>query len=431
MATNATKNPSTDDILRDIDELKKQGATIEEALRDLNKPVYKSLGRFHAGEGALSYWDYTAPTQRVGLVPGQFQEYRNAGYAPGYQGDTVFKSWDNFLRTGWTQHKSAEWQAQHASVYKAVQGMSVNTGEDGGFLVMPEYASGILERVYANDLFSRTDNYSVGGNQLVFTRNAEVSRANGSRHGGMRGYWVGEGGTITKSKPTVNQLTLRLKKLAVVVYLTDELIADAGPAAAQYVTRKAAEEFNFMLGDALFNGTGAGQPLGMLNAGALLSIAKETGQAASTIVVENIDKMWARRHVSNGNWAWYHNQDCGPQLDQLAQDVGTGGVPLYRTGNQVAQAAPQTLKGAPRVETEFNATVGTQGDLMLADMSQIVSITKGGISQEASIHVEFLTDQTALRFIMRVDAQPWEASPLTPYKGSNTQASFLALDTRS
>jgi HK97 family phage major capsid protein len=88
---------------------------------------------------------------------------------------------------------------------KAIQGMGVQVGEDGGFLVMPEFASGILERVYWNNLFSQTDNYTVSGNSITFNRNAESSRVNGSRHGGLRGYWGPEGGSLTSSNPKIRQ----------------------------------------------------------------------------------------------------------------------------------------------------------------------------------------------------------------------------------
>ena len=311
-----------------------------------------------------------------------------------------------------------------------MQGMSEQVGADGGFMVYPEFAKGILERVYQNNIWGQTDNYTVGGNSLIFTRNAETSRANGSRHGGVRGYWVAEGGELTKSKPTFKQVALRLKKLAVLVYLTDEVIEDTGTALEDYVTRCAAAEFNFMLGDAVFNANGAGQPLGFLNAGSLVSITKETGQAADTIVAENIDKMWQRRAVG-GSYQWYHNQDCGAQLDSLGFDVGQGGTPLYRQNNSIAQAAPQTLKGVARVETEFNPTVGDQGDIALCDFGQYLTISKGGITQDASIHVEFLTDQTAIRFIMRVDGRPWEDTAITPYKGTNTQSAYIVLDDRA
>jgi HK97 family phage major capsid protein len=49
-----------------------------------------------------------------------------------------------------------------------------------------------------------------------------------------------------------------------------------------------------MLDDAIINGTGAGMPLGVLNAGCLVSVTKESGQKADTIVAENAVKMYHR-----------------------------------------------------------------------------------------------------------------------------------------
>lgn len=396
--------------------------------------------------GTASYWN--AGLLQESIVPGHFNEQFNPeskkgprfkGYAPGYLGanhEGAFRSFGHFLKEGYACKGAAdsEWRKKLDSIYKAVQGMSVEVATDGGFMVAPEHAAGMLERIYQNDIWARTDNYTVAGNSLIFTRNAETSRANGSRHGGLRGYWVAEGGSLTKSKPTTKQVSLRLNKLAVLVYLTEELIQDAGPAVEQLVSRKAADEFNFMLADSVFNGDGTGKPLGFLNGGSKLSIVKESGQAANTIVTENLDKMWARRLgplVSGGTYEWYHNQDCGPQLDRLTQDVGTGGVALYREGGSIASAGPQLIKGVRRNEIEFAATLGTQNDITLADLSQILSISKGGVSQESSIHVEFLTDQTALKFTMRLDAQPWEDTAVTPFKGSNTQSAYMVLDTRA
>ena len=57
---------------------------------------------------------------------------------------------------------------------------------------------------------------------------------------------------------------------------------------------------------------------------------------------------------------------------------------------------------------------------------------KDGIKSDVSIHVEFLTDQSVFRFVIRVDGQPVRASELTPYKGgvNFTQSHFVALEAR-
>lgn len=352
--------------------------------------------------------------------------------ADGYKPWGEFKDFRDFVRSGFEGHQQAHFRDRMHRHFNAVQGMSEGIGSDGGMTVMPEFATGIIDRVYANDLWNRTDNYPVSGNNMTFLANAETSRVAGSRHGGMRGYWLGEGATATKSKPTLREVSIKLQKCGVLVYLTQELLDDTGYALQQYVERKASEEFNFMIGDSLINGTGAGQPLGVLNAPSLVSIAKETGQAGATIVPENVVKMYSRFYAPNlPNMRWYHNQDIGPQMDLMTLGIGAAGIAVYMPPNGLADAPFGTLRGRPLQPTEFNATLGTQGDIIAADLGQVLSISKGGVMQAVSMHVEFLTQQLALLFTLRINARPWETAAITPYKGSNTQSNFVTLDMRA
>ena len=216
--------------------------------------------------------------------------------------------------------------------------------------------------------------------------------------------------------------------------MTDELLADA-PTLSGYLNRVFPDEINFVVGDSLVNGTGAGQPLGILNAPCTVSVAKETGQAAATIVPQNIVKMWARlfRGMASGENSgavWFINQDVNPQLQLMTLGIGTAGVVTYMPPGGLSGKPYATLMGAPIVETEWNATLGTVGDIILADMSQMVSISKSMESAQ-SMHLYFDTDETAYRVTFRLDAQPWWSSALTPFKGSNTQSCFVTLATRS
>lgn len=358
---------------------------------------------------------------------------RKTGYVPAGQ-NAEFKSVNEWIRSGLDGHETPEFrdrQRNHFKALKTVQGMSDGIGSDGGFTVFPEFNTKIFERVYSNDLVGSTDNYAVGGNNMTFLANAETSRVDGSRHGGLRGYWTGEGQTITSSKPTVRNVNIKLQKAAVTVYLTDELIADTSVALEQYVTRKASEEFNFLIGAAIFGGDGVGKPLGVLNAPSLLAITAEIGQATKTVQTENIAKMYARFFAPFvGNAKWYHNQDVQQSLPLMTLGIGAAGVATYMPDGGMASKPNQMLMGLPTQPIEFAKTLGTQGDLVLADLGQILSINKGGVNQAVSMHVEFLTDQIALRFTMRMNAMPWENAPTTPYQGSNTQSSFVALATR-
>lgn len=417
-----------------VESLAKQGASLAEAIGAIEKS-HDDLRKKLDEPDFSAIKDYVSEDREAVLKAMGATKTRRGFVAPkGYTPYGEFKSFGEFIRSGLIAKNwdTTEFRNRCKSHMKAIQGMSEAVGSDGGFTVIPEFATEIYDRVYQNDLFTRTDNYTVSGNNMTFMANSETSRANGSRHGGMRAYWIGEGGTITDSNPGFRRLTMSLQKLAIVVYLTDELLSDTSAALEQYVARKASEEFNFMVGDGIINGTGAGQLQGILSSPALVSVAKETGQPAATLVYDNILKMYSRMYApSRANAVWYINQDIEPQLFAMNQAIGTGGFPVYLPPGGISGAPYATLMGRPVIATEFNATLGTQGDILLADLGQYLTISKGGIAQAQSMHVEFLTDQTALRFIMRVNGQTWENSAITPYKGTATQSSFVALDTRA
>ena len=426
-----------------IDELTKQVTELTGTVKSLSdKPDFSGIHRDPEGR-ITGQWSDT--DESVTIVSGRddldgprarrhlkSKAALSALIRQGYRPWGEFKSLGDFVRSGFEGHQSSTFHDRCRSHFKAIQGMSETLGSDGGFTVMPEFNHNIFQHVYANDLVASTDNYTVGGNNMTFLANAETSRAHGSRHGGLRGYWTGEGQSISASKPTVREIQLKLQKLAVVVYLTDELISDSAQALDQYVTRKAADEFNFMIGDALFNGDGVGKPLGILNAPSLLAIAAETGQTPATIVAANIIKAQNRFFAPYfGNANWYLNQDCMQQLMQLTLGTGTySGQLVYMPPSGLSGAPYGSLGGRPLKPIEFAGTVGSLGDIVLADLSQVLSISKGGIAQAVSMHVEFLTDQLALRFTMRMNATPWENSPITPFKGTNTQSSFVCIAAR-
>lgn len=312
-------------------------------------------------------------------------------------------------------------------------GLNEGIGSQGGFLVDTDRQGGILARVYdVGNVLQRVSMYPVGANSNGMTFNAEneTSRADGSRRGGIQAYWLAEGGVKTDSKPAFRQIELKLKKVAALVYATDELLQDA-TALEAYIMRNLPEELNFKVEDAIFNGTGVGMPLGILASGALVTVGAEVGQAADTVIAENIMNMWSRLWVrSMPRAAWYINQDVYPQLWQLSLAVGTGGTALYQPPGGLSVAPYGTLMGRPVYPVEYCDTVGDLGDILLADMSEYLAIEKGGIQSASSIHVQFVYDETVYRFVYRIDGEPAWNSALTPKNSTNTVSPFVVLEAR-
>jgi len=311
-------------------------------------------------------------------------------------------------------------------------GASEAMSSEGGYLLEPTFSAEVLKPLHEEGPYTRmARKLPVGTNSNSGWINGvdETTRVVGSRWGGIRGYRLAEGGTATASKPKFRRINWELKKYAVLVYGTDELLMDA----AQFSTivrDGASEELKFMANDDILNGDALGGPAGILNSGALISVAAETGQVAATIVNENLLKMYARLDGrSKARLTWFINTDCYPQLHALSLTAGLSALePRFVA---YAPNGALTIFGKPVVETEFNATLGTVGDIVAADMSEYLYWEKGGEQAASSIHVQFLTDETVFRFIYRCDGQTSMASALTPYKGSNTTSAFVALATRS
>jgi HK97 family phage major capsid protein len=167
----------------------------------------------------------------------------------------------------------------------------------------------------------------------------------------------------------------------------------------------------------------------VLNNPALVTVAKETGQKAATIIYENITKMYARLAPQcMGNAVWIASQTAVPQLLTMSLAVGTGGSMIQPAVLQ--QGGKFSLLGKEVLFTEKVPALGTVGDLMLCDLSQYTIGMRKEVSLDKSIHVGWTTDQASYRAIVRADGQGSWDKAITP-KAGDTLSWAVALATRA
>lgn len=335
-------------------------------------------------------------------------------------------------RNGGNDNRLDEVKGYQTKALKAIQGSNESIASEGGFPIQTDFEPQIVKRAYEESALARRTRktgISANANGLSVYAVDETSRVRGSRWGGVQVYWLGEGGTPTKSKPKLRKVGMDLGKVIGLWYATDEVLSDSS-ALNSLAMEVFPAEIAYEVDEAIFTGIGGAIPLGVLNSPAFISVSKESGQAAATIVYENIVKMWAR--VWAKSWArgeWFANQSIYPQLDQMALTVGTGALePRFVRYNEQGVL---TIKGRPVNFIEQAKALGTLGDLTFLDLNEYRLIDKDGIQTASSIHVEFLTDQTAFRFVYRVNGQPEWNAPLTPANGSDTLSPFVGLATRA
>lgn len=300
-------------------------------------------------------------------------------------------------------------------------------GADGGFAVPPDFRATIIKKVAGEEsLLSMTDQQTSSSNNVTFPIDETAPWETST---GVRVFWESEGGQKTQSKPNLGESTIKANKLIALVPMTDELLDDA-PAMTSWLNSKVPEHIDYAVNSAIVRGSGVGQPLGILNSAGLLTVAAESGQAADTIRFENITNMYTRMPASSKRRAvWLINEDIEGQLLKM-QFPGTGtAVPAYLPPGGLSAAPYGTLMGRPVIPMESMSALGDPGDIVFADMSKYMTLVKGGLKQDISIHLWFDYDITAFRFVLRIGGKPWFNSVITRANGLS-RSFFVTLGAR-
>jgi HK97 family phage major capsid protein len=303
-----------------------------------------------------------------------------------------------------------------------------SSGGDGGFAVPPEYSREIWNLSLMEDsLIPMTDNTPINGNSMVFPQDETTPWGTD----GVRAYWAAEASAATQTKVKMGVASLRLNKLMALMPITDELTEDAAALGA-YLLDKGATSIRWKANEAIFQGTGAGQPQGLMNSAAMVEVAKESGQAASTLDPKNLAKMIARLPPgSYGKSVWVIGPDSLPALFTLS----LGNYPIYLPqggGVPALQGSPYgSLLGRPVMVSQHAEAFSSAGDVQLHDLSYYRTITKaGGIETATSMHLFFDAGATAFRVTFRMDGAPKLKAAISQSKGANTLSPFVRLGAR-
>lgn len=298
----------------------------------------------------------------------------------------------------------------------------------GGFLVPTGFTPDVLQLEAEDDqIAQRVTRVPMATPRVEIPARVDKNHTS-SVSGGLTVSRRGETSSISSSRMEFEKVSLVATGLYGLTYVTEELLTDSPQSFAAILAAGFGDEFRSQIMQERLAGTGVGEFEGILNSPALVSIAKETGQAATTIVYENLVKMLARCWRSE-NAVWVVNHDCIPQLAQLSLSVGTGGGPIWI--QSAVAGLPDMLLGRPVVYSEYCKTLGTKGDIYLANWSQYLEGVYQPMQSAESMHVRFVNHERTFKFWVRNAGMCWWRSALTPDQGSNTRSPFVSLDTRA
>jgi len=316
-----------------------------------------------------------------------------------------------------------------SEVFKTTGHLEEGTDSLGGFLVPEEQRmelmmlalEGAIVRPRAFILPMRSDT-------LSFPRVVDTTHAS-SVFGGVIAYRKAEAAALSESDYKLGQGQLRATKITGYTYCSNELLVDAAIGLDAILKRLFSDAIRYYEDSDFIAGTGAGEPLGIRNAGCKVQVTRNT---ASHFEYEDVANMMGRllpQCWNNAVWL------CAPAVvpDILKMEnpsSGTGGHLVYQPTNQGAKASPMPLQlmGRPVFVTEKVPTLGTADDVMLVDFSYYIIGDKQDLAIQTSEHYRFANDETTYRFILRNDGQPWLNSALTPKNSGDTLSPIVALN---
>ncbi|MEO5331324.1 MAG: phage major capsid protein [Magnetococcus sp. YQC-5] len=297
------------------------------------------------------------------------------------------------------------------------------SGAQGGFLVPPEFAEEIFTLSLEEDaLLPMTTVGTTSGNSMVYKQSEDTPWSTD----GVQVYWEHEMAAAKVSAPNFGNHTMHLHKLLGMVVVSDELLADA-QAMDTHLRSALPSAVRWKINAAIMWGSGGQEPFGCMRSGAVITVPKEAGQAAGTVVIENIDKMVATLPPGSlRNARWMMHNTVWPKLRKLntLNDLAfVSGTPANPYG---------TLSGLPIMVTQLAEELSSEGDISLVDLRYYRTLTKPGMSTEiaTSMHLFFDQGATAYRVTVRLDGGPKVSKPIKAAKGNFKMSPFVMLGAR-
>lgn len=344
-------------------------------------------------------------------------------------GASDFKKWGDFLYAAWLSGKTRNVDPRLV-VFKDmdVSGQKTlveSTGATGGFLVPTEFLAQLQAAMAESAIVrSRATIIPMRRRQIDIPVLDQTSTTAGQPHwfGGMQFTWQEEATSKTQSDPAFRKVALVAHKLIGYTRASDELLDDSAISLEAFLGGPLgfAGGATWMEDFAFLQGTGAGQPLGVIPAGATITVARAAAGAVSYPDLCNM----MENFLPGGKGVWTISQSLMSEIIQLN---GPAGNPSYVWHNNAADGIPGSMFGMPVIWSEKVPRQGTAGDIGLYDFKYYLIGDRQATTVESTKFDQWQLDLTSWRMVHRVDGQPWLSQPLTLQDGTSQISPFVIL----
>lgn len=353
---------------------------------------------------------------------------------------TQFKDFNEFLKAAWWSMHPENRAGQDKRLQKFIdrdeeadskKDMTGNVGASGGYLIPSEELTTLLSVNPEDDIVQpRATIIRMRRRQIGIPVLDQTGTTSGVAHwfGGFLFYYGEEAGLKTEKDFKFRKITLTAHKLFGYTRASDELVDDEAVGLGDFIASPLgfAGGVKWMRDYQFLRGTGAGTPLGIINAGATISVAAQAAPPApASFFTDLVNMIEAFLPSGRGMWVLNHRH-----MSDLMLMNGPTGNASYLWGNAVA-GQPATLLGYPFKFTEKLPAPGSAGSALLADFRYYLVGDRQAATIESTKYDRWAYDETSWRVVDRHDGQPWLSAPLTLQDGSTQVSPFVILGAKS
>lgn len=314
--------------------------------------------------------------------------------------------------------------------------LAEGSGTAGGYTVAPDYGTELLRLAGEKSIVRpRSSNKKLPAREAYYPMLNQTFTPSGSQSapqsvytGGVKMTWGVEAQEGTATEPKFKQVHVATNPLQGLTKISKFLLDDSFISVDAELKSLFSEAIAIAEDYAFLQGDGVGKPLGVLKAPALITYATRA-TANQFKLVDAANVMGAMTPQSRPLSTWVLTNNLFSQLVQLVDSSGrVTYIPNVGTGyNNANLTASLLLFGRPVIFTEKTPSLGSLGDVLLADFSKYITADTGTLAIAASDQYSFNTNQITYRIIQRVDGQPQIDAPLTQMDGTTQNSPFVTL----
>ena len=190
--------------------------------------------------------------------------------------------------------------------------LSEGIDADGGYLVPEEYDSRLIESLEEDNVFRRLGTtITTAGERKINIAATKPAAA-----------WIDEGEALTFGDATFAQINLDAHKLHVAIKGTEELLYDNSFGLEKYILRQFSKALANAEEDAFLNGSGVGQPLGLLADAGGAEVGVTASATNKLTYDELVDLVYSLKRPYRKNAAFLTNDQTIGVLRKLKDQNG-------------------------------------------------------------------------------------------------------------